>query len=201
MKATICLAASGALLAMAGPVARNEVKTETVWDVAYHTVWVDENGNPETPEPTEAPKQVFAPGLGKVKPVVTKTETEQAEETVVVTTIVEQAPAPSPEPSQPAPAPAPSPEPAPQPAPQPSPEPSPEPAPVVQAPAAPAKEEKPAPAPVQQADSPPTDFKSTATWYHNVHRDNHTAQHVTYNDEIAGYAAQLASTCKMAHDT
>lgn len=36
---------------------------------------------------------------------------------------------------------------------------------------------------------------------HNVHRANHSAADLTYSDELAGVAQQIASSCVYAHDT
>ncbi|KFZ06970.1 hypothetical protein V501_06901 [Pseudogymnoascus sp. VKM F-4519 (FW-2642)] len=46
-----------------------------------------------------------------------------------------------------------------------------------------------------------TDYKSAVLFHHNVHRTNHSAPALTYSDELAGYAAQLAKTCVFKHDT
>ncbi|KAI1273733.1 CAP domain-containing protein [Xylaria sp. FL0933] len=43
-------------------------------------------------------------------------------------------------------------------------------------------------------------FESVAVYHHNIHRSNHSSPEVTWNSEIAGYAANTAATCKFAHD-
>ncbi|KAI1421761.1 CAP domain-containing protein [Xylaria sp. FL1777] len=43
-------------------------------------------------------------------------------------------------------------------------------------------------------------FESVAVYHHNIHRSNHSSPEVTWNAEIAGYAANTAATCKFAHD-
>lgn len=45
------------------------------------------------------------------------------------------------------------------------------------------------------------DYKSVVLYHHNVHRTNHSAPALTYDDTLAGYAAQLAKTCVFKHDT
>ena len=45
------------------------------------------------------------------------------------------------------------------------------------------------------------DYKSVVLYHHNVHRTNHSAPALTYDDTLAGYAATLAKTCVFAHDT
>jgi uncharacterized protein YkwD len=61
---------------------------------------------------------------------------------------------------------------------------------------------EPTPTPAAAAPSAPSDdsYEGTVLYHHNVHRANHSAPDVTYNDEIAGYAAQVAKSCKFAHD-
>ncbi|KAI1129998.1 CAP domain-containing protein [Nemania abortiva] len=43
-------------------------------------------------------------------------------------------------------------------------------------------------------------FQSVALYHHNIHRSNHSSPEMSWNDEIAGYAAITAKTCKFAHD-
>ncbi|RDW62104.1 hypothetical protein BP6252_11537 [Coleophoma cylindrospora] len=50
------------------------------------------------------------------------------------------------------------------------------------------------------AASSPTDFDSTCTYHHNIHRSNHSATAATYDATIAGYAKTLADTCVYGHD-
>lgn len=60
-----------------------------------------------------------------------------------------------------------------------------------------------APAKAPAADPPkasPSDMPSVAVAAHNRHRSNHSAPAVEWLDEIAGYAANTAATCKFAHD-
>jgi len=46
----------------------------------------------------------------------------------------------------------------------------------------------------------PTDYASTALYGHNIHRANHSAPALTYNNQLAGYAATVAASCVFAHD-
>lgn len=52
----------------------------------------------------------------------------------------------------------------------------------------------------EAATASPTDFAGTATYHHNVHRTNNSAPSMTYGDEYASYASQVAASCKFAHD-
>ncbi|KAI1635962.1 CAP domain-containing protein [Biscogniauxia mediterranea] len=71
--------------------------------------------------------------------------------------------------------------------------------------------ESPSPSPVSSTstsaavDAQPSepasdDFAGSAVYHHNIHRANHSAVAVTWDDEIAGYAQLTADTCKFAHD-
>ncbi|CAK7565370.1 MAG: hypothetical protein SEPTF4163_003286 [Sporothrix epigloea] len=48
--------------------------------------------------------------------------------------------------------------------------------------------------------SEPTDFASTAVYHHNLHRSNHSAPAVSWNTDLASYAATVAASCVFAHD-
>jgi len=47
---------------------------------------------------------------------------------------------------------------------------------------------------------PSDGYKSAVLYHHNVHRANHNAPALTYNDELAGYAATVAAKCVFGHD-
>lgn len=51
------------------------------------------------------------------------------------------------------------------------------------------------------ASSASTDtFSGMAVYHHNIHRSNHSASDIVYNDTLAGYAATVAASCVFAHD-
>lgn len=43
-------------------------------------------------------------------------------------------------------------------------------------------------------------FAEMATYHHNIHRANHSASDISYDDTYAGYAATVAASCVFAHD-
>ncbi|QIX01835.1 hypothetical protein AMS68_007352 [Peltaster fructicola] len=47
----------------------------------------------------------------------------------------------------------------------------------------------------------PTDYISTILAHHNIHRRNHSASDLVWDDALANTAAKIASSCKYAHDT
>ncbi len=58
----------------------------------------------------------------------------------------------------------------------------------------------PAPAPVQQAPAG-DNFQSNVLYYHNIHRANHSADPLQWNETLASAAQELAARCVMKHDT
>ncbi|PSS09333.1 hypothetical protein M430DRAFT_185594 [Amorphotheca resinae ATCC 22711] len=46
----------------------------------------------------------------------------------------------------------------------------------------------------------PTDYSSAAVHYHNQHRSNHSAPAIAWNQTLADWAANTASTCVFKHD-
>ncbi|KAJ8121965.1 hypothetical protein ONZ43_g1718 [Nemania bipapillata] len=56
------------------------------------------------------------------------------------------------------------------------------------------------PAQASDAASASDDFQSTALYHHNIHRANHSSPEMSWNAEIAGYAAITAKTCVFKHD-
>jgi type IV secretory pathway VirB10-like protein len=190
MKSSAFLAACGAILAAASPILQERrlfVKTDVV--VEWVTVTVTE-GDTAT---------VFRrPSHAKPTPTTTS----------------------SAEPSSSSQAPPPPPPPPPSstssevvilPTPDPAPEPAPEqPAPVLESPTAnvqvaqpqPTSEVVEAPASTSQPEAAqPSDYISTALYHHNIHRFNHSAAALEWDDEIAGYAQTLAERCVFEHDT
>lgn len=43
-------------------------------------------------------------------------------------------------------------------------------------------------------------FADMALYHHNIHRTNHSAPTISYDDTYAGYAATVAASCVFAHD-
>lgn len=99
------------------------------------------------------------------------------------------------------------PTPTPTPTPEPEPEPEPEPAPVIEEPVIEVPQDTstlvPAPAPstTKQVSQPTSaEYKETALYHHNVHRFNHSAAALEWDDTLASYAETLAKRCKFGHD-
>lgn len=184
MKTTVFFAISGALVAMATPLDLDKrvLKTEVVTD--WVTVYVTEGAIPT----------MYAPGGHHHYDSDTATSTTSTTTSTTSTPTPEaETPTPTPEPQPTSAAPVinvPSPDPTPDStsAPPPAPEPT-------------TDEAAPAPAATQQAQSAaPSDYASTACYHHNVHRFNHSSPSIAWSEQMAGYAAQLAATCKFAHD-
>lgn len=57
-----------------------------------------------------------------------------------------------------------------------------------------------APAPTQDT-SGLSDYAAPLLTQHNIHRQNHSAAALTWDDNLAAIAAQIASSCVYAHDT
>lgn len=55
--------------------------------------------------------------------------------------------------------------------------------------------------PTQNPGATPTDYQEIAVYHHNIHRANHSASDVTWDDNLASIAAQIASSCVYAHNT
>lgn len=68
--------------------------------------------------------------------------------------------------------------------------------------------EAPAPAPAYSAPSsdspsagsPPTDYKSAVVYAHNLHRANHSAPALEWDDELERCAQEVADKCVYKHD-
>ncbi|KAI1309598.1 CAP domain-containing protein [Xylaria venustula] len=177
MKSSIFLAATSAALALAGPLDPRVVETDVV--VEYYTVTV--TGSAVEATPTEAtPTHTQAKLRPHPKPTQ-ETPVEQPESTSTPETTSTVEPTST---SQP----------------------------VVIVTVTP-EETQPtttaqsttstvASTPAQASDSASEgdSFESVAVYHHNIHRSNHSSPEVTWNSEIAGYAAITAATCKFAHD-
>jgi len=200
MRSSILLAASGAVLAAAGPIQERKLYTKTDVTVTWVTVTV-------TAGQEDAGVLAYFRGGNKYQ----KTRTRVIPTTIIVaptptpTTVVVETtttppvvvvpePEPTVEPTVVEPTPEPAPQPTTTPKPQPSPEPEPEPEPQ------PEPQPEPVTTKVEEAPAAPTDYKSSALYHHNVHRFNHSADALTWSDTHASYAAQTAKSCKFAHD-
>lgn len=173
MKASIFLAATSAVLAMAGPVInKRAMETETVTELFYVTVTED--------EPLPTPAAFFKGG-------------QQFKERPVTTTTTE----PPPPPPPPAPTSVEAPPPPP-PAPEPTVQPQ---APEPVAPA-PVVDNTPPPPPVTEQVNAPQggSLSDIGVYHHNVHRVNHSAPALSWSDSLASYAAEAASRCVFEHD-
>lgn len=63
-------------------------------------------------------------------------------------------------------------------------------------------EAAPSSAPASSAsDAKPSDYISRALHHHNIHRANHSAPAVTWSDELAETAQNIANSCRYEHDT
>lgn len=202
MKASLFLAASGAVLAMATPFNREKRKMETEIVIEWKTVTVTEGDLPS----------VFAAGPHHHAPfpttVATTVATTPEPETVTV------APQPTAEAST---AEASTPEVSTAEA-SPTEASSPTDSPIVVTTVAPDSTTEAPTTPVvdttdvdstpvappasstQQDQANPTDYISSAVYHHNIHRLNHSAPAVEWSDTYASYAAQTAATCVFAHD-
>ncbi|OAA60242.1 scp-like extracellular protein [Niveomyces insectorum RCEF 264] len=170
MKSSLALVLASSLLAAAGPIKR-AVFTNTVTDLVYVTVTV-------SPSSTKATVVATTPTTtAAAKPTTPNAAVETLTRTVT----------PTPAPAAPTQAPAPAP-----------------PAPAPAAPAAPAAQvahgPAAAPAPPAAQASAPSDYAGAAVNQHNLHRTNHSAAAVSWNSDLASYAATTASSCVFAHD-
>ncbi|KAL7800082.1 CAP domain-containing protein [Trichoderma ceciliae] len=228
MKSSAVLLAAGALLATAMPLDKRALETQWVTDIVTVTVTVDPFASPSaqataggvfvqnvsekpaaSPSPdAPAPKPVYAlpPVAASPKPETTQQAGLQptnqapaapppaAPKPIVTTVIV---------PAVQSPAPAPIPKPSPKPSPEQAPEPAPEPAPSPEVVAKPSPKPSPSPKPAASQPSPSSggnDYQSAMLNEHNVHRANHSAPALAWDDTLAGFAHTTASGCVFAHD-
>ncbi|OBT81414.1 hypothetical protein VE02_09863 [Pseudogymnoascus sp. 03VT05] len=206
MRSSAIVLAGLSALALAAPVQKRAYVTDVVID--YVTVFVTEGLS--TTKTSSKTSTSVVPTTTSTPPVVTPTIAESVAPVLTQGTFVES--------TTPKPIPTPIPTSTPEPIVEtPTPTPTPEAPVATQAPqqaavvdttpavttpvqeAAPVVKTTAAAAPV--ASSAGTDYKSVVLYYHNVHRANHSAPALTYDDTLAGYAAQLAKTCVFKHDT
>ncbi|KAL7621534.1 hypothetical protein AAE478_008859 [Parahypoxylon ruwenzoriense] len=179
MKHSILVATSAAMLAMGSPLEKRKMETTWVWD--WETVTVT---GTETAKPTLFFGQKHRPQTTEV----TAASVETAPASVVVVTVSPEAPAPVPTTQVPSVVIVTQ-------TPQAAAATTTTAVPVVQAP------ESAAPQTTSEPQEPANeDFNSAAVYHHNIHRSNHSSSELLWSDTLAGYAANTAATCKMAHD-
>lgn len=166
------------------------------WVTATTVVWVTE-GQP-LPTPAAASKKAAVAGYQPHHHAHAHAQAQPA------TTTTSPAPAPppaSPKPVAPAPAPAPAPE---QKAAQPPAEqPTTTSTPPAPAPSKPASNSGSSNAPTsypENLDTTSDVYKALVLQHHNVHRANHSADDLVWDDTLASYAEQTAKTCVWGHD-
>ncbi|KAH7316655.1 CAP domain-containing protein [Stachybotrys elegans] len=182
MKASLFLASTGALLAMAGPLQKRVMETEVVVEVV--TVTVTAGSQPTVPVFVDSPAIKENPV--QAPPTSRRARPQRPRPSYA-------APAPAPEPSviivttriQPAPAPQPTVEPQPEPV-QPK----------------PSSSAAPAPSPAPPAENKPdtSSYEGMMVEQHNIHRRNHSAPDLVWDSTLAQYAANTANGCVFAHD-
>ncbi|PNP48900.1 hypothetical protein TGAMA5MH_00058 [Trichoderma gamsii] len=211
MKSAFFLA-TGAILAAAMPLDKRALETQWVTDIVTVTVTVDPSAPSSaggvfiqavssqpaaTPSPqvqAPAPKPVYVappPAVSSPKPAPPPPSPAPAAPQTS-TVIVVEAPKSSP-------APAPSPEVAVKSSPKPSPKPSPSPVaaspkPAASSPAASSSSSS------SSSSSGSNDYQSAMLNEHNIHRANHSAPALEWDDQLAGFAHITASGCVFAHD-
>lgn len=214
------LLATGAILAAAMPLDKRALETQWVTDIVTVTVTVDPSTpssaggvfiqavssqpaatpSPQAQAPAPAPKPIYAappPPVSSPKPAPPPpSPAPAAPETTTVIVPVVQAPKSSPPPAA-------SPEVAVNSSPKPSPKPSPSPAaasPVAASPAAASPKPAAASPAATSSSSGTTGYQSAMLNEHNVHRANHSAPALEWDDQLAGFAQITASGCVFAHD-
>ncbi|KAL1908937.1 hypothetical protein Sste5344_005294 [Sporothrix stenoceras] len=185
MKASFALALAGSILAVASPIDKRAIHTKYVTDLVLVTVTVDPPTTTHKPTTHHTTTHKTTPTTTSIKttstppppppPAPTTSSTPQPQ----VITITEGANSPAAAATTAAPAVV---------APQ-----------AAQAPAE-VESSSPAPAATTAASSAPSDFGSTAVYHHNLHRSNHSAPAVSWDSDLADYAATVAASCVFAHD-
>ncbi|UKZ95012.1 uncharacterized protein TrAFT101_009861 [Trichoderma asperellum] len=196
------LLATGAILAAAMPLDKRALETQWVTDIVTVTVTVDPSAPSSaggvfvqavssqpaaapTPQPqAPAPKPVYVPVSSPKPAPPPPSPAPAAPETTTVIVPAVQAPKASPEVAVQA-------------SPKPSPKPSPSP---VAASPKPAASSPAASSSSSSSSSGATDYQSAMLNEHNIHRANHSAPALEWDDQLAGFAQITASGCVFAHD-
>lgn len=181
MKSSIAIVAASALLASAaGPIQKRAMLTEWVTDIV--TVTVTEGDH----QPTAAAVFIEKPAVTTAAPPPPPPSPTPAKKPETTKPVVQAPPPPPPKPSTTSVIQAPPP--------------------VVNKPAPVPEVTKQAPAPVQSSAPAPAPapvdggYKGTVLHQHNVHRFNHTAPSLQWDDQLAEYAALIAASCQFHHD-
>ncbi|KAL6857800.1 hypothetical protein ACO1O0_005243 [Amphichorda felina] len=186
MKSSLFLAVTGAVLAMASPIARPLDKRAMATDWVVETVTVTVTAGKgaifteqtKTRRPQHKPKPTIAPA----PPAPTTTSI----------------PPPPPAPTSSA-APPPPPETTSEAAPEPTFAPVPEPEPTTSAAPKPTTSAAPAPEP-EKPDVDLGDYQTRMLYQHNLHRANHSSPALAWDAELAQWAKNTAESCVFAHD-
>ncbi|KAK8071584.1 hypothetical protein PG996_004932 [Apiospora saccharicola] len=178
MKSSIFIAGASALIAMASPVDKRDIFTKVdvveVWDTV--TVTAGDAAPTPAPAPVATEPAAKAPAIKQAFAAPQAPPTVEAEQPDVVIVTVTGGTEPQPQAYTQAPAPAPEP--------------------TTQESQAPVATDYPTPNRPISANK----LQVAAITSHNEHRSNHSAPEATWNERIAGYAANTAATCKYAHD-
>jgi len=176
MKTSIFLAATGAILAAAGPVIQaRRIYTNIVTVEQWVTTTV-------TDRRFKAKNTKFVFGGVRIRPTSTSSSSSSTSTEISSTSTAEPATTPAPA-DDPTPTPA---APAAPPARY-----SQAPAPII---------DTPVNVPAAPAAPAGDDYVSTLLYHHNVHRSNHSAPALTWGDDLAGFALQSAKKCVFEHD-
>lgn len=190
MKASLFLVGASAILATASPIRAklNERALETEW--VYEVVTVTVTAGKEEEQPTAA-AFLEVPEKAAPKPAVTTTTSKKEAPKLKPTT--KEAPKLKPTPKE-APKPKPTTKEAPKPEPTTTKEaPKPEPTTTI-------VEEEAEETQAASGLSLDNDYETIMINYHNVHRLNHSAPAIEWDDTLAGYALNTANGCVFEHD-
>ncbi|KAI0149487.1 CAP domain-containing protein [Xylariaceae sp. FL1272] len=171
MKSSIFIAATGAMLAMAKPLDKRVMETEVV--VEYYTVTVTGNAPAVEPTSTVIPTSTVKPTTHIKEP--TKISTTQIEVAATPSTTSQAYVVVTVTKDN-----------------------TPEHEVTSAYPTSKAEEQTTTSS--EQAVATGTDFISKALYHHNIHRSNHSAPALVWNQTIADYAATTAAKCVFAHD-
>ncbi|KFZ17273.1 hypothetical protein V502_04646 [Pseudogymnoascus sp. VKM F-4520 (FW-2644)] len=203
MRSSAIILAGLSALALAAPVQKRAYVTDVVID--YVTVFVTESNLHSTRETVVPSTRTTLEAV--VTPTVSKSVAPVPTQGVFVESKPVPTPTPTPEPIVETPTPTPTPQaPATTQAPQQDvhvEKPVVETTPVAETPTVVKTTAAAAPTTAAPATASPVsgDYKSAVLFHHNVHRTNHSAPALTYDETLAGYALQVAKTCVFEHDT